>query len=679
MSIRSRFLDLVVGPQAPAGPLDLRVDSTSSTSDLSGAAIQNPLSGIGGYRDSGAQGRPNVQRDYLAEDELVALMRGGLYRRIVQLHPSWSTLRFAHITDSTDDERPLAKAMNDLGVRSVFRRADTWGRGLGECLVLMVTDDPDDLDQPLRPEKVRKVHRLEVFDRREFVPIRFNSDIFAGPIGDPTHYTITPQRNSFTDLSGGKRRWSLNSVHASRLLRFYGDDLPPSELAYSNSYTWGADAIGQTLWDAVRNLSQTGQAGARVAQELSIAVFKVAPPKGAGDQAAAWMDKMRLLNMMKSVAQAVMIAPGEEFQRIAANPTGYKDISEAGMKELALNAGAPLTLLFGEAPGGLNTDGTSWQSLWYQSVADWQQDRYIPPMRQLVEVLYYADGRKPPEEWEIEFDPLGDLTEKELADIRLVHTQADTAAIMDGVLTPDEIRVQRYAQPGGYQSSMQPVDDEPEQARTPTPDDPEAEAATRTMIEEALAARGDASEETLCLLVPVPTSGLDEHQEWKAKAEGVVGPLAHGESPHVTVLYLGDVDPSRDPEVELLARPITEAMTPKRMVASGLQVLGTAAVLEHDSWTLRDLNEQLLRALSHLVTAKQFPGYRCHETLGYSSTMSPEAVGQLLELQRDWATERDEAKAPGWIASRLELRRGDRVVATFPFLGRQDDDGGAGE
>jgi len=674
MSIRSRFLDLVVREPATAAPLDMRVDADATPSSYSGASIQNPLSGIGGYRDSGAQGRPNVERDYLSEEELVALLRGGLYRRICELHPSWATLRFAHVTDDSDDERPLAKELSRLKTRKIFRQADTWARGLGESRVFMVTDDPDPLDKPLRPEKVRRVIRLEVFDRREFSPIAFNDDILAGPLGEPTHYSITPRRTTAARLNGG-RRGSLTSVHASRLLRFYGDDLPPSELAFSSGYSWGADAIGQTLWDATRNLSQTGQAGARVAQELSIAVFKVQPPRGAGDESAAWLAKLRVLNMMKSVANAVMIAPGEDFQRIAANPTGYKDIVEHARLELSLLIGAPMTLLFGEAPGGMNTDGSSWQSLWYQAVADWQQARYLEPLRQLVTVLYHADGNSPPAEWDIEFDPLGDLSEKEQAEIRLIHTQADTASIMDGVLLPDEIRRHRYAQPGGYQASMQPVDDEPEPARTPTPDDPEAEAAARTMIEEAMAAREDASTETLCLLIPVPTDGLEEHQEWKAKAEEVVGPLSHEDPPHVTVLYLGAVAPEMDTEVEALARNITEAMTPKRMVTSGLQVLGTAAVLEHDGWTLRELNEQLLRALSHLVTAKQFPGYRCHEPLGYSETMTPEAVGRLLELQRGWGA--DDDKTSGWVASRLELRRGGRVVATFPFLGRQDEDGGA--
>jgi len=383
---------------------------------------------------------------------------------------------------------------------------------------------------------------------------------------------------------------------------------------------------------------------------------------------------------MKSVAQSVLLTPGDDFQRVAANPSGYKDISDHARLELSLMLGAPVTLLFGEAPGGLNTDGSSWQSLWYQAVADWQIDRYEPPLRQLVTVLYHVERNALPKEWSIDFLPLGDLSEKEQADIRLVHTQADAAAIMDGVLTPDEIRKQRYAQPGGYRHSMQPVEDDPKPARTPTPDDPAAEEAARRMIEEQIAAqqaqdRADASEDSLCLLVPVPQAGIEEHAEWRRKAEAIVGPLAHDEPPHVTVLYLGDVDPARDGEVEALARPIAETMSPQRMATSGLQVLGTAAVLEHDGWTLRELNEKLLRALAHMVSAKQFPGYRAHETLGYSETMRPEDVGRLLELQRDWVAERDEDKSPGWIASRLELRRGDRVVATFPFLANRKDGG----
>lgn len=685
MSVRSRLSDLLRGPSPSPSPMD-RMDSTSSTtgtnnlSSLSGASVSNAISGLGAYRDSSAQARPNIERDYLTTDELVALMRGGLYRRICGLHPSWATVKGWQLTDDSDDEKPLKNAMDALKVRRVFRRADTWGRGLGECLVLMVTDDPDPLSEPLRPEKVRHLHRLEIFDRREIWPTRFNSDIEAGPIGEPTHYNLVPRRAGYSPT--GDRRKALSSVHVSRLLRFYGDDLMPSELAFAGqdySASWGADAIGQTLWDGIRNLSQTGQAGAKVAQELSIAVFKLAPPRGAGDESSSWLGRVRTLNMMKSVVQAVLLNANanEDFHRVAANPTGFKDISDHARLELSLLLGAPMTLLFGEAPGGLNTDGSSWQALWYQSVADYQLDRYEPPLRKLAEVVYHVERGGVPDEWGIEFNPLGDLSEKERAEIRVLHTQADSAAILDGVLTPDEIRRHRYAQTGGYQVSMQALEEMPEPARTPTPTDPEALEEARRMVEEKLAEqeanREDASEDTLCLLVPVPESALEEHRSWKAKAEEIVGPLSHDEPPHVTVLYLGDVPPERDAEVVALARPVAEAMSPQRMIASGLMVLGSAAVLEHDAWTFREMNEKLLRALAHLVTAKQFPGFRAHETLGYSETMRPEDVGRLLELQRDWAKDHRAEEAPGWIASRLELRRGSRVVATFPFLGNRQD------
>jgi len=493
MSLRDRIRTAIAG--APPSPVDLRTDSSSTDgysnqSNYSGSAMSNPLSGLGGYRDSGAQARPNTEREYLTTDELVALLRGGLYRRICQLHPSWATTKPWIITDDTKSEHPLHAEMKTLNVRATFRRADTWGRGLGECMVLMVTDDPAPLSEPLDPTKVKRLHRLEIFDRREFWPLRYNADLSTGTLGAPTHYSIQPRRAMAT-VNG--KKWQLDNVHASRLLRFYGDDLPPSELPFAGSdysAAWGADAVGQTIWDACRNLSQTGSAGARVAQELSIAVFKVAPPRASGDESASWISRIRTLNMMKSVANAVLLSPGEEFQRIAANPSGYRDISDHAKMELALVLGAPMTLLFGEAPGGLNTDGSSWQALWYQSVGDWWEDRYRPQLERLLPVLYHSTIGTIPDEWGVSFPPLGDLSERERADIRLVHTQADAAAILDGVLTPDEIRRMRYGQQGGYQIDLQPVEDIPER---PAPQgDPEAEAAAQRMVEEALAGRSDA-------------------------------------------------------------------------------------------------------------------------------------------------------------------------------------------
>lgn len=448
-----------------------RADATTPTS---GAAIANEISGVGGARDSGATARPNLEREYLTEEELIALLRGSVYRRIIELKPRWATARGWAVTDDSEEERPLEKEMRRLGVRAAIQSADTWARTLGESRILLVTDDAGDLSEPLDATKVRRLHRLEVLDRREFTPIVYNSDASAGPFGEPSLYRIHPRR------PGVAQR--LDAVHESRLLRFYGDELPPSERGFnwSGSSTWGADAIGQTLWDGLRHLGQTGSGGAKLAQELSISVFKLsnAPSGTAADQREAYVAKWRLMNMMKSVAQSIFMGPGEEFARVAANPAGFKDLSEHARQELALLTGYPLTLLFGIAPGGLGTDGESWQEAWRADVAAYQDERYRTPLERIVEVLYWTEAGGVPDDWSIEFNPLGDLTKKEMAEIRLLHTQADSTAIMDGVLRPEEARG-RYTQPGGFAAEIQPV----EEAPPVVPADPGTEAEARALVE----------------------------------------------------------------------------------------------------------------------------------------------------------------------------------------------------
>lgn len=459
-------------PAAPAAPM--RAD------DLSGATVTNTLSGVGGSRDSGATARPNLQREYLSVEELIALLRGSVYRRIVGLKPLWSTSVGWTISDSTPEQRPLEAAMRRLKLRQVTREADYWARALGESRALLVTDDPAPLSEPLDLRRVKRLHRLEVFDAREFSPRAYNTNVAAGRLGDPTAYNLHPWRPGVT---------RYDNVHASRLLRFYGDDLPPSERGYNRvgaASSWGADAVGQTLWDGIRHLAQTGSGGARIAQELTVAVFKLASQGGvAGDQRTELLRRLTSLNMMKSIANAVWLSPNEAFERVAANPTGFKDLSDHAKSELALLTGTPLTLLYGLAPGGLSTDGDSWQVAWFTECEAHREDRYREPIERVVEVLYHSEQGGVPDRWDLEFDPMGSLSEDERAKVRLVHTQADAIAVQEGILDIEEVRA-RYTQPGGFSLELQPVKERSRAAGAPPVVDPAIEESARRLIEQGL-------------------------------------------------------------------------------------------------------------------------------------------------------------------------------------------------
>ena len=780
--IASRLTSLATriegAPRADAGTTTVH----GTTSGESGAAVSNALSGLGGWRDSGAIARPNTRRQYLDQAELVALMRGSVYRRIVELLPRWATVRGFTITDDTDERRPLSEAMRRLKVRDTIRRADIWGRALGESRILLVTDDMGRLDQPLVPKRVRQIHRLEVLDRREFTPVAYEGDVSRGPLGDPVLYSITPHRPTVGNLQG--------HVHASRLLRFYGDPIPPSETGWGVD-GWGADAVGQTLWDGIRNLAGTGNAGARLAEEMSVAVYTIQSlgAQMGGDQMSALLSRLGLLNMMRSVANAVMLPSTDKYERVAANATGYRDLSEGARLTLALLTGYPLALLFGEAPSGLSTDASSWITNWHATVATHREERYREPLETLIEVMYYAEQGGPPEDWALEFPPLGDLSEAEKAQIRLTTTQADSAAILDGVLTPEEAR-SRYTEAGGFVFDLQPVEMRPPATELP-PVDPSIEAGAQALVEAELArqqntdaddfrgqtfkipagakgnaakvlrwkekhgadvkgmtatgwararqlagdetvtgqdliemaawfarhgaqaatrkvdpkfegepwrdagwvawlgwggdtaqawatstverSREDATEGAVWIGAVLPESARPAYQEARRLVEAVAGPLeAPGDDPHVTVLYMGQVAPDALPEVLAIAREVTERACPSEAEACHARTFAPSegsdgkwpVVLDvGKAWGLWDLQAQLLPRLAHLITARQFPRYVAHLTLGYAADLTPEQQSAIAEVELPEAE---------WMIGGVQVRYGAQVVATLPLAGRTD-------
>jgi 2'-5' RNA ligase len=333
----------------------------------------------------------------------------------------------------------------------------------------------------------------------------------------------------------------------------------------------------------------------------------------------------------------------------------------------------PQTLLFGETPGGLSTDGDSHRKIWANVVSAYQQFAIYEQALRLAEILYaQTDGPTKgiaPEAWTLTFDPLDEPTREEIAGIAKTHAETDQIRINAGITTPDHVAKERFSE-SGYRDEIGPMDDVED---LPDPEDAEADADVQQMIADA-AERRDASNSALCLLIPVSQDGLASHAEWKRAAEEIAGPLEHGEAPHVTVLYLGEVSPEKDQEVIEAVRPVFEEKEPIRMVPRGVAFLGDqqngAVVLKHEAWDLDYLHGRVLKELAHIVTAKQHPHYRPHETLGYQKGLSADVVGRLLELQPSWVEHAEDA---GWVASRVELRRGDEVLAVFPFLGNRRD------
>ena len=275
---------------------------------------------MGGITDKGATARPNTSRIFLSYRELLAELRSGPYRRICEVLPRWATWRGVSITDDTDDDAPLQRALSDLGVMTAFAEADTWARGLAESMIWIITDDPAELSEPLDPTQVSAVKNLIVLDSLEYSPAEFESDTDSPQYGKPRTYNVHPRRTGVVSHK--------EPIHHTRLLRFVGHELPHGTRGALG--TLESDAIGQVMWDALRNLAQTSAAGATAAQELSVGVFKLSGLAGkmsSGDPKGL-IKAVKNIDKMKGIINAVLLGKGDSYERIPFNPSGYKDLLE---------------------------------------------------------------------------------------------------------------------------------------------------------------------------------------------------------------------------------------------------------------------------------------------------------------------------------------------------------------
>lgn len=460
-AVRAFRGDQLEAAPPPPATAEVREDVTNAVgASQSGAGILNALSGVGGVRDSGAAARPNTLRRYLTTDELVAMLRSTLYRRICMLLPYEGTRKGFTLNDDTDEATPLAAPLRDLKVLKRLRHAAFLARALGESRIWLLVDDGQPQDKPLRIDKVKKVIALHVLDVDEFSPATYQGNPLRDQeLGWPRTYHVHPSRPGI--ITGGTLE-----VHHTRLLRFVGDELPPSRYGTGagGGYSY-ADAIGQTIWDSLRNLSQTSAAGARLAQELSVFVLYM------GDMAAKDSEKrsifraaIRTLMQVKSIANGLVLGPNDKAERLAANASGFKDLTEDGWQHLQAVTAIPAPLLRMSTPGGLNTDGQSWQTGWYgSSVPAWQEDNLRDPLEIIIPCIYMQENGSIPDTWSLSFNALQEPTPKERAEVYHLVMQADAQAIEMGLVTVDQVRRTRIIEGGGDVTfGMQPPTDEDE-------------------------------------------------------------------------------------------------------------------------------------------------------------------------------------------------------------------------
>lgn len=331
-----------------------------------------------------------------------------------------------------------------LGLDAKMLEAMCLGRAYGGAILFVGADDGQDASMPLKPEKVRSVEFLTIFDRREAIVKEFYTDPMSPKFGEPETYVLYPQ--FYLAQDGTKKIMSGRVVHESRCIRFEGS--PTDRRSRLSLWGWTYSVL-QPVYHVIRDFENLYRSMAYMVQDANQSVFKLS---GVADQISRDPDELRtrmqFVEKTRAVNRAVLldVDEGEDFLKVPTTFSGVKDIADCWQQRLSAASGVPVTLLMGRSPAGLNATGDADLTSFYNAVSRDQENELKPRLLQVYRFLAKVLGIDQ-DLVRIECRPLVEMTEKERAELELSHAQKDKLYMDAGVLQPEEVALSRFASP----------------------------------------------------------------------------------------------------------------------------------------------------------------------------------------------------------------------------------------
>ena len=418
---RRRTLDKAPEPQ----PIRSRaLDAFSNVLARLGAGTPNLLEGT-------EYSLQRMSRDF---NTLNALYRESwIVRRIIDVIPADMLKNWITITSGLDPdvEKRLSLTLRRTQLIDKIKRGMQWGRLYGGALgVMLVKHQGYDLSQPLQLDWIMPgdFAGLLIFDRWNGVnpSSELIEDISDPDYGFPKYYTVT-------DPAGG----GSVKIHHSRVVRFTGNTLPFwEEIA---EMQWGASVV-ESIFDELRkrdnvswNIAQlTFMANIRVLKMQDLGQLLAATDNESQAELLRTLEAQNMLlnNMGMQVMDA---ADGLETHQYTFG--GLADCYQQFIMDISGAAEIPVTRLFGRSPSGLNATGESDLQNYYDMIAEKQESYLRPILNKVLPPFIISTLCSLPDDFDFEFDPVAEPTDKERADLAKCGTDNVVAAYNAGLIS----------------------------------------------------------------------------------------------------------------------------------------------------------------------------------------------------------------------------------------------------
>lgn len=423
MSKRKRRRALDKAPESQ--PIRSRaLDAFSNVLARLGAGTPNLLEGT-------EYSLQRMSRDF---NTLNALYRESwIVRRIIDVIPADMLKNWITITSGLDPdvEKRLSLTLRRTQLIDKLKRGMQWGRLYGGALgVMLVKHQGYDLSQPLQLDWIMPgdFAGLLIFDRWNGVnpSSELIEDISDPDYGYPKYYTVT-------DPAGG----GSVKIHHSRVIRFTGNTLPLwEEIA---EMQWGASVV-ESVFDELRkrdnvswNIAQlTFMANIRVLKMQDLGQLLAATDNESQAELLRTLEAQNMLlnNMGMQVMDA---ADGLETHQYTFG--GLADCYQQFIMDISGAAEIPVTRLFGRSPSGLNATGESDLQNYYDMIAEKQESYLRPILNKVLPPFIISTLGSLPDDFDFEFDPVAEPSDKERADLAKCGTDNVVAAYNAGLIS----------------------------------------------------------------------------------------------------------------------------------------------------------------------------------------------------------------------------------------------------
>lgn len=316
-----------------------------------------------------------------------------------------------------------------VGLRECLNEGLRWGRLYGGAAGLILIKGQEDLSQPLDLGMVYpgSFQGLYILDRWQGVTPNMGLTIERGK-EVPTSYSIN-------DGNGH----TVANVHASRVIRFTGRDLPRIER--QTEMYWGESEL-EALYNEVVAHDNVSANMAALTFQANVNTMEVKGMEQLLSMSSPAVQRrfwqvMQAQATLRSNFGMQLVEQGNKLTNTQYSFAGLRDVYESMCQNLCGASHYPMTKLFGRSPGGLNATGESDSRNYYEYVDSQREAKLRPVIEKLLPIMAMSAWGVVPDDMSIEFPPLWTPTARENAEIGKVKAEAVLAAFQSNALPLD--------------------------------------------------------------------------------------------------------------------------------------------------------------------------------------------------------------------------------------------------